>query len=51
MNFKDIRNMTDEELARWLEKIWKTGFVVGKIKNSIIGDVPNFYDRLKEDEK
>lgn len=31
MTFNEVRNMTDKELAQWLEKIWKTGYTVGKI--------------------
>lgn len=50
MTFKDVRQMTDKELADWLEKIWRTGFTVGLLNPN--GDsrklCPNFYDKLKE---
>ena len=47
MTFNEVRNMTDKELAKWLEKIWKTGYTVGKIGGKIT-DVPNFYERLSK---
>ena len=50
MTFEDIRQMDDKKLAKWLEKIWKTGFVIGKLKTH--GDpqklCPDFYDKLRE---
>lgn len=50
MTFDDIRNKSDEELAKYLEKIYKTGFTIARISNSNIEEVlPNFYERLKED--
>lgn len=47
MTFDDVRNMTDEELAQWLEKIWKTGYTIGKIGGNM-DNVPNFYERLSK---
>lgn len=47
MTFNEVRNMTDKELAQWLEKIWKTGYTIGNIGGKIT-DVPNFYERLSK---
>lgn len=48
MKFKDIKDMNDKELAKWLEKIWKTGFYTCKAGGTV-GDMPNFYERLSEE--
>lgn len=50
MTFDDIRNKSDEELAKYLEKIYKTGFAIARISNDNIEELlPNFYEILKED--
>lgn len=50
MTFDDIRNKSDKELAKYLEKIYKTGFTVGRVSKGSIKEVlPNFYERLKND--
>ena len=48
MNFEDVRNMSNEELAKWLSKIWKTGFLTCQLGGSISEDKPDFYEKLSE---
>nr|DAH73377.1 MAG TPA: Protein of unknown function (DUF3963) [Caudoviricetes sp.] len=48
MTFEDVRDFSDEDLAKWLRNIWLAGFAthgLGGTKENC----PNFYERLKED--
>ena len=46
MNFEDVRNMSNEELAKWLSKIWEVGFLTCQLGGNM-EDKPDFYDKLK----
>jgi hypothetical protein len=48
IDFKCIKEMDINQLAEFLEKVWKAGFYTSKLKGTI-NNMPDFKAKLKKD--